>query len=68
MRPDKNQNQLWDKDSLKKKLTADERRYTQKNQELDENTGLTNKVVDFFDLSLGFIGVHPFLSAVNSRL
>ena len=31
------------------------------------NTGLTNMVTNFFDVIPGFIGVHPFFSAVNCR-
>jgi len=49
-------------------LTADERRYTPRNQKLEQNAGLTHMVINFFDLSPGFIGVHPFFSAVNCRL
>ncbi|MFH1028340.1 MAG: hypothetical protein V1791_10090 [Pseudomonadota bacterium] len=57
--------QYW---SQKKQLTADERRYTPRNQKLEQNTGLTHKVINFFDVSPGFIGVHPLFSAVNCRL
>jgi hypothetical protein len=30
-----------------------------------EKTGLTQKVIRFFEVSPGFIGVYPFFSAVN---
>jgi hypothetical protein len=40
----------------KKQLTADLRRYTQRNKRLKENSGLTQKVIHFFVVSLGFIG------------
>jgi len=49
-------------------LTADERRHTPRNQKLEQNTDLTHKVINFFDESPGFLGVHPFFSAVNCRL
>jgi hypothetical protein len=54
--------------TLKKQLTADERRYTPRNQKLEQNAGLTHKVINFFDPSPGFIGVYPFFSAVSCRL
>ena len=58
-----------DHKSLKKQLTADERRFTQidKSQTL-KRSWFNQKGESVLFVSYGFLGVYPFLSAVNCRL
>lgn len=48
-------------------MDADTRRYTQINQKLETINGLTKKVNLISSKKVGFIYVHPILSAVNCR-
>lgn len=42
--------------------------WRKKASHLDQDSGLTHKVINSYKVNSGFIGVHPFSSAVNSRL
>ena len=54
--------------SLKKQLTADERRYTLRNQNLETILGLTKKVGLFLYVMLGFLCVHLRILRFKCRL
>jgi len=53
--------------NLKKQLTADERRYTPRNQRLSKNVSLTIMVNLIIQTTPVFIGVHRRIRRFNSR-